>query len=154
MFYGMVNTRRNILKATLEKSPVTFMQQYKKIYMAQMRRFYHVHSEIEGFPHFMLWQPDATWADGVLSSQLVFDACAKHMANMTDTEAELFNPTICELLADHVIHRVQSYGNVLQIIATVDGERKQLLVNVMNMIDTESYGSQDAQHLELRDTIN
>lgn len=154
MFYGMVNDRRKSVNAVLEQSNLKKAPHYEKIRLLSLPGFYNIQSLIEGIPHFMVWQPDATWVDTELSSQHVFDVCAQHMANMTDEEREWITQTLCALLTHHIVHHIGTYDHLLQIIATVDGERKQLLVNVMNMVDTETFGSPEAQHLELRDTIN
>lgn len=155
--FGMaVDSFKYYLGTSIQQDRVTFTEsQYNMQRLSADSPFYNVTSSWQGLPNFMVWQDNLLNLDNwlPLSSKTVFDTLAPYMANMTDEERYLFDPTITQLVELDDIRRISCTRDTVEIYTFLDGKPKLLLVTVMNMIDT-SARNMDTLHWKSRSSLN
>lgn len=153
-YYGVVNDSFKNYEAKITHRALD-LQQYVVARLTSCDKFYNVTSELEGLPNFMVWYDSQLDLSDYLPlpPKMILDALASYLANMTDEERELFDPTLERLISYKEITRITCLSDSFEIHTYVAGKPKLLLVTVMNMIDT-SASSSDLLHWRSRSTLN
>lgn len=153
-YYGVVNDSFKNYEAKITHRALD-LQQYVVTRLASCDKFYNVTSELEGLPNFMVWQDSQLDLSNYhqLPPKMILDALASYLANMTEEERELFDPTLERLITFKEVTRITCLSDSFEVHTTIGGKPKLLLVTVMNMIDT-SARSPDLLHWRSRSTLN